>query len=461
MFSGGAERFNSQPETNLYANLMARKQAKAEAMDQYERSRINSVNDAGLRDIDRKILDDKMSDLRSHYNTNKSNIQKGNSQESFDYEKKFRDVRDFISQSKDRSARHNAALQFYNDRLKQDQRLPDDYMIELHNNDMPIGETYIDQNGEKKEYPAFDILKWSSEAKPFTQEKYVKGFSDIKRTPLQPRYENIPGNPLKQNEVIEEKFDNGAKQVIAARAADRYDNSYSFSSQVQGEIKDPIRRKQLTDVFVQEYGVQPQTPSDYAIAYTMELLQPSVSKVKSIDNKNAIMDKSQAQKQANIKLASSLGYGIWQNKERFKSEAQAAGIDLTKVDADGLFNSAIKSDRTLNLDPTFLGNDPDVKNATNLKLSDDGKSVEYQINYYDKDGKVTESKTLSRPVSIVKQNMIHDLGLKKPSTPKAAEAAPKKKEIKRSDIGTKAAAGGYSQKEYEKLLKQNGVKIID
>jgi hypothetical protein len=35
------------------------------------------------------------------------------------------------------------------------------------------------------------------------------------------------------------------------------------------------------------------------------------------------------------------------------------------------------------------------------------------------------------------------------------------KTIKRSDIAAKAKASGYSKDEYEKLLIQNGVKIVD
>lgn len=46
------------------------------------------------------------------------------------------------------------------------------------------------------------------------------------------------------------------------------------------------------------------------------------------------------------------------------------------------------------------------------------------------------------------------------ATPKQ-EQQPTKKEIKRSDIATKAAAAGYSVKEYEALLIKNGVKIIN
>lgn len=38
---------------------------------------------------------------------------------------------------------------------------------------------------------------------------------------------------------------------------------------------------------------------------------------------------------------------------------------------------------------------------------------------------------------------------------------PSKKTIKKSDIATKAAAAGYSEDEYKKLLQQNGVQIVD
>lgn len=44
---------------------------------------------------------------------------------------------------------------------------------------------------------------------------------------------------------------------------------------------------------------------------------------------------------------------------------------------------------------------------------------------------------------------------------KEATPQPAKKEIKRSDISSKAAAAGYTVKEYEALLNKNGIKIIN
>lgn len=46
-----------------------------------------------------------------------------------------------------------------------------------------------------------------------------------------------------------------------------------------------------------------------------------------------------------------------------------------------------------------------------------------------------------------------------PQTKSQPTKAPQKKSIKGSDIATKAAASGYTEKEYRALLKQNGVKI--
>lgn len=282
LYTGGAVRFDTTPTVNMYSNVLAKQQAKMDALEQYQQSRINSINDSGLRDIDRKLLDDKLADVRSYYNQNKKAIQKGNSQEAFDYEKKFRDIRGLVAGSKDLASRHEAALKFYNERLKVDQRLPDDYMKELSDNDLPYDEA-----------KGFDVVKWSSGAKPFNQDKFIKEFADIKRVSGKPTYQKIEGQPLKLAEVIEERFDDNAKQVIAARAADRYDNSYSFSEQVKQEAGDPIARKRLGDLFEKEFGLKPSLMSDYAVAYTMERLQPSVVKTKAVDNKEAIMTRNE------------------------------------------------------------------------------------------------------------------------------------------------------------------------
>ena len=57
LYSGGNVEFDSTPTVNLYGNLLAKRQAKMDALDQYDRARINNINPQGLRDVDRQGFD--------------------------------------------------------------------------------------------------------------------------------------------------------------------------------------------------------------------------------------------------------------------------------------------------------------------------------------------------------------------------------------------------------------------
>lgn len=63
IYRAGAERFNTQPVVNIYAQTLARKQAREEALDNYEMNRMNRMNEQGVRDIDRPGLDQKVLDI--------------------------------------------------------------------------------------------------------------------------------------------------------------------------------------------------------------------------------------------------------------------------------------------------------------------------------------------------------------------------------------------------------------
>lgn len=52
LYSGGALVLNSQPETNFYAQLLAKQQAKRDALDQYYQKTIQDTTPAGMRNKD-------------------------------------------------------------------------------------------------------------------------------------------------------------------------------------------------------------------------------------------------------------------------------------------------------------------------------------------------------------------------------------------------------------------------
>lgn len=101
LYSAGAVAFDSSPSVNVYAQLMAKKQAKDEAIDEYYRKLPSTLNSAGMRDQDRAGFDQAVAEWQKHWIQNKNKIRKGNSQEAFDAEQKFRSLQEAIQRSKD------------------------------------------------------------------------------------------------------------------------------------------------------------------------------------------------------------------------------------------------------------------------------------------------------------------------------------------------------------------------
>lgn len=100
MYSGGAVVFNSQPEVNLYGQLLAKREAKNNAIDEYYRKLPSTINTAGLRDQDRAGFDQKIADWQKYWMDNKEKVRKGNTQEAFNSEKMLRDIQTGVQDSK-------------------------------------------------------------------------------------------------------------------------------------------------------------------------------------------------------------------------------------------------------------------------------------------------------------------------------------------------------------------------
>ena len=294
LYTGGAVVFDSRPSTNLYAQLMARKQAREEALDEYERRRLDRMNESGLRDQDREGLDNMVLDLKTYYNANKDAVRKGNNAAAYEYEKKFRDALGYISESKERTAKSQAFEKWRQERLKQGRMIPEGAFEEYVMHEKPI---------RTEGSQTFDLPKYLSQSAPkYDQAKTLKLFSDIKRTPGEPKYEAIPGEQFKKREIIEERFDDAAKETIVARASELYDSDDGFAFEVQEDFNNPVKRGQLEKVFAEEFKTQPQSLRDYAVAKKMQELQPSIVKSKTIEDWKAKADYMQKNKERNIAL---------------------------------------------------------------------------------------------------------------------------------------------------------------
>lgn len=104
LYSGGAVTFNTQPSVNFYANLLARKAAREDALDEYYRKLPSTINDAGMRDQERPELNKRVNDIMEYSIKNKEalrNPRSDNGKAQYELEKMYRDAHGFVNTSKD------------------------------------------------------------------------------------------------------------------------------------------------------------------------------------------------------------------------------------------------------------------------------------------------------------------------------------------------------------------------
>lgn len=92
IYSGGNVQFDPSPTINMYAQLLQKKQAKQEAIDEYYRKLPGTLNSAGMRDQDIEGFNNELLSLQQKYNRNKAAIQKGTTPEALDYDQHFRRI---------------------------------------------------------------------------------------------------------------------------------------------------------------------------------------------------------------------------------------------------------------------------------------------------------------------------------------------------------------------------------
>jgi hypothetical protein len=278
IYSTGAVVLNSQPSVNLYAQILAKKQAREEALDQYEANRINRINETGLRDQDREGLDKRITDLKLYFNAHKDRIRRGNTPEAYNYEKMFRDNLGYISESKTRTALAQAGDKFRNENFKTKNQLPDEYWNDMKAHELPIDYEGVDpETGQPIKSKALDLNKYLSMQAPAYDTKKVLGvFADIeKNKQKRMSLHDIPTDKYSQIPVTEEYFSDKDKGAIAERAKALYATDWSVMNRIDKMIENPATRGQLESVFKNEFGTTTKDNSDYAVADIMQQLQPN------------------------------------------------------------------------------------------------------------------------------------------------------------------------------------------
>lgn len=195
MFSLGAVELDSSQSTNLYAQLAARKQAKEDAIDEYYKKLPSTLNSAGMRDNDRAGFDQAIGEWQKFWMQNKDKIRKGNTQEAFEAEQRFRTIQGKINESKEKA---KTGLTIGEMRLKGEKGYifdDDTFMKTLNDHELPIW----DPN-----HKGIDLATITLPTEPYTQEKQDKLWTSVTKgvTPgKQYNYDKQYANP-KTGQVI-------------------------------------------------------------------------------------------------------------------------------------------------------------------------------------------------------------------------------------------------------------------
>jgi len=462
LYSENQGIFNSTP----YTQYALQKQAKEEALDKYYADLPKTINSAGMRVKDIPGYMNKINGIRTYYQENRDRIKNprlDNGIAQSTYQSMNTDASMDVAKSKDRGARTAAAGELRENRFKTDQRLPHDFEIDLGENDRSIY--------DNPDYGGLDVSKWAQSAPPpFHVEKFTEKFKGIVPQLSGVTYEAVSDNPLKQLEVTTKAFTPEQKEIVKARAAEEYDNSWSFSSSVLDDIKNPNKKSQLERIYKDNYGVEPKNNDEYAAAKALELLQTDLVIKKPVDNLEEINRRKKAEENArdlrNFEQQKEMQNRGFRHTEAMAREKLGAGdsVSINDVyknitDATDNPNAAIVQSgkrigtrvNTLNSDAQKVLVDYANKLRPNEKIGNDNifidKDADGTIKIYRTDDWIDEDTK-----AIVKRGVVKDEAHLIGELPKVAANLPAQVDVK-----SKRAVISQGNNEKPKTVKQNGV----
>lgn len=419
LYSGGAERFDSSPYVNFYAQTMARKQAKDEALDQYYQNIFKQVNPAGARTQDIPRFTEKVNEWQQFYQQNRDKIKNprldgGKAQSEF--QSRFVDAQNYIQQSKNEAKTYEGLIPILRDPDKRS-RIPENVIQGLASHDLPLGDP------KRK---SFDMSSLNFDPKPFDvtmQKNFLQGVQQGLK--MDDNITGITTDPktFTQTVTTTSSFGDEAKGAIRNRAAGAYGSDPSFKHFVDTELSKPGNYQQLNSIFKKQFGTDIQHPEDLATAWSLGAIQEERTAQKNQDDWKSRQDYLQGQRinLLNRRIAAEKqgkkDEGGWINeyvgvlKEqslmgpsvqyKYKSGQTADEYDIPM---DATLSKLLEKQK---VQPDYLRYNPQTgkfrpiyaKYETVMEKNSEGKEVEVTRIAKGKDGKVAVDETLSQPLT--------------------------------------------------------------
>jgi hypothetical protein len=471
LYTGGAVVFNSSPYTNFAINLMAKKQAKDEALESYYQNLNKSINPAGVRTQDVNGFMEKTNGLQTFWQQNKDAIKNprlDNGRAQTEYNSRYQDIQSYINQSKQEELRKKPFVDMLADPDKRE-RISDKMLYDVHLHDLPL----TDPNRK-----SFDITQEEFNPKLLSPDE-LQRFNEGIGKGINPDKNEIlttpdPNDRFSNIETTTTRFSPEKLVAIGNEAKDAYTTnrrlSYTFESNHPfKEWKDEHEQQfnKLNDIHKMVYGTDIKDNEDlYAATILSKKLEPTVTS-KKVENWEARDNRNFAQQKElegirfahNKQLAEfrkSLGGdgdggnddSLWIDNYIDNLEKSSSG---TSVFSEA--NGSRHNEKVIQLDPAMAkalsrnGVEPDA-----LHITEDGKLRPVFYKYDEgsgarvKNGKYEVDEINSKPLT--RQQVKLSLGVKAVSAAQRTKEMASGNSTKQSKTWKHTATGAGGKKAY-------------
>lgn len=434
LYTGGGERFNSQPYVNFYAHLMARKQAKEDALEKYYQDLPKGINSAGVRTQDIPLFMQKVDGMGEYYRQNREAIKNpriDNGEAQTRYGSMYQDAKLFPQMSKFEEEKKKPWVEMGTNPTIRD-RMPDS----IFQNDIPLHDLPLGHPDRK----SLDLSKFDFNPKDFEVDKFKKLFENIK-----PDEEKIYGvtdpKTLKMPFTTKHSYNKEAKGSIYDIAAASYRSDPSVQAEIHKAAEDKKLYAKFNDVFKKTYGEDIESPEDFAAAYAISLIQPEQNKGGFEDDRIAFMKLQDEYARKRMRLQDNLIRGRMATSAAQYDTWVGDYLDILDEQAltnePGLLPGADSQVYEIPIDPVMAkALDRTGKGRTPQKLYISKEGTYYPVYYEYSDG-VLETEEDGRPkidedesVPLNRQQMVLSLGGKAVTKTQIGKEVKDAKEIK-------------------------------
>lgn len=302
IYNGGAAVFNSAPHTQLLINLMARQNAKNDALDEYYRKLPSTITTTGMNNNDIPAFNKSLSDWQQDYVKNKAailNPRLDGGKAQIQNQQLFRQTQSIPQESISEQKKIQPLNNMMADPDKRD-RMTDGIFNDIHTHNLPL---YVpDKDGNlirNPERKSIDMTKLDFEGKPFDLAKHDTNFAHIPQTENTPTITNDPLHPDSQIVSTVKGYGKDAQKAIGLTSEFLYRNDSTFKSVIDDEIKkssaDPNYYNQLNSIYKNTFGsdLDIKHPEEFAAAWDISRKLTTAAKQTVQPNQSAIKNSQQ------------------------------------------------------------------------------------------------------------------------------------------------------------------------